>query len=219
MERQNLANLKQDLTQAERALREAQDHVKRAQQALNLHKKEAQAFVIQIQRQEEKVTQLRDQLEEATPQTGVLDSYREDLKKAQEEETVFASQYQDMVNERDRLNGAQRELKDQLDKVDSEVELAESEIKKAENHEQKLEQKRYNILLEKNVAVQAVEDAQTRLLQHQNSREEAQQELEGVIAQASAVCERVPLDRGRTTEDYESSFTRLQQDLQKSQKM
>lgn len=219
MERQNLANLKQDLMQAEEAQREAQEHVRRAQQALQTHKREGQEFVIQIQRQEEKTTQLRDELEEATPQTGVLDKYREELQTAEAEETILGNQFQEMVIEKSRLNREQRALKDQLNEIDSGLESAEKEVKEAATREEKFEKRRYTALLANNVAIQAVEDAQTRLQQQKNSRDGVHEEVLSVTAQASAHCARVPLDRGKTTADFENSYAILQENIEKSKKM
>lgn len=219
MERQNLANLKQDLTQAEGAQRDADNLVKTAQQTLNTHSRAAKEFVIQIQRQEEKVSRLRDELEEATPQTGLLDNYREELVKALEQETVHANQYQDQINERDRLNRTQRELKDQDSEINGKLHSAERDIQKAETRHQKFEERRLQSVLKKNEAFQSVEDAQNMLKQHQDRRERALEEVENVTAQASDHCERVPLDRGKTTADFENSYTVLQQTIERSKRM
>lgn len=214
--RQDLVNLKQDLDQAERVLRDAQDRVRAARQELIAHDRAAKEFVVQIQRQEERVTELKDQLEEATPQTGLLDSYREELKKAESDEAILSNQFEDFVIEKRRLNGQARELKNKLNDIDNELASAAEEVKNVQARHDQVEQRRYEILLEKNKAVQAVEDAQTRLRGLQTSRERAQEDLLGITAEASEQCERVPLDRGKTTSDFENAFQVLQRTIAKA---
>lgn len=218
MERQNLANLKQDLSRAEAVHREAQNGAKKAQQDLLRHDRVVKDFVVQIQRQEEKVTQLKDQLEEATPQTGLLDSYREELRTAESDEAILSNQFEDFVIEKRRLNAQARELKDKLNEIDNELEAAEQEVRNVQARHDTLEQKRYDLLLEKNRAVQAAEDAQTRLQGLQASRQEIQEDLQSVTAEASEHSERVPLDRGKSTKDFENSLKVLLKNIEDAKK-
>ncbi|TLD20156.1 putative DNA repair protein Rad18 [Venturia nashicola] len=218
-ERQNLANLKQDASQAEAGHREARDRAQTAQQDLRRHDTAVKDFVVQIQRQEEKVTQLKDQLEEATPQTGLLDSYREGLKTAESDEEILSNQLQDFVIEKKKLNAQARELKDKLNDIDSELEAADREVRNVQARHDDLEQKRYQLLLEKNRAVQAVEDAQTRLQGLQTGRQEMQDDLLSVTAEASEHSERVPLDRGKSTEDFENELKVLLKTIEDSKKI
>lgn len=219
MERQNLANLKQDSAQAEAGHREARNRAHTAQQDLVRHDRAVRDFVVQLQRQEEKVNQLKDQLEEATPQTGLLDSYREELKSAESDEEILSNQFQDFVIEKRKLNAQGRELKDKLNEIDKELELAEQDVRNVQARHDDLERKRYNLLLEKNRAVQAAEDAQTRLRGLQNRRQELQDELQSATAQAGEHSERVPLDRGKSTKDFENALTQLLKTIEDAKKM
>ncbi|KAE9977573.1 hypothetical protein BLS_001282 [Venturia inaequalis] len=219
MERQNLANLKQDSAQAEAGHREARNRAHTAQQDLVRHDRAVRDFVVQLQRQEEKVNQLKDQLEEATPQTGLLDSYREELKSAESDEEILSNQFQDFVIEKRKLNAQGRELKDKLNEIDKELELAEQDVRNVQARHDDLERKRYNLLLEKNRAVQAAEDAQTRLRGLQNRRQELQDELQSATAQAGEHSERVPLDRGKSTKDFENALKVLLKTIEDAKKI
>lgn len=219
MEQQNLANLKEDLSQAEGAHREARNRVQTAQQELYRHDRAVKDFVVQIQRQEAKVAELKDQLEEATPQTGLLDSYREELRTAESDEGILSNQFEDFVIEKRRLNGQARELKEKLTEIDNELESAEQEVRNVQARHDNLERRRYNLLLEKNVSVQAVEDAQTRLQGLQTTLQEAHDQLQSITAEASGHSERVPLDRGKSTQDFEKSYAVLQKTIEEAKKM
>lgn len=218
MERQNLANLKQDASQAETGHREARNRVQTAQQELFRHDRAVKDYVVQVQRQEEKVTQLKDQLEEATPQTGLLDSYREELRTAESDEEILSNQVQDFVIEKRRLNAQARELKDKLNEIDDELEAAEQEVQNVQRRHDDVEQKRYQLLLEKNRAVQAVEDAQSRLQGLQARRQEVQDELQSATAEASEHSARVPLDGGKSTQDFEKALRVLMKSIEDAKK-
>lgn len=213
-----MANLKQDLSQAQEVHRQARNRVQKAQQDLLGHDRAVKDFVVQIQRQEAKVAELKDQLEEATPQTGLLDSYREELRTAESDEGILSNQFEDFVIEKRRLNGQARELKDKLTEIDNELESAEQEVRNVQARHDHLERRRYNLLLEKNVSVQAVEDAQSRLQGLQTTRQEAHDQLQSITAEASEHSERVPLDRGKSTQDFEKSYAVLQKTIEEAKK-
>jgi chromosome segregation ATPase len=218
MEKQNLANLKQDLIQAERTLRDAENEVRQAQQALRRHKKAVHDFTVDCQRQEDNISALNDQLEEATPQNGILDTYEEELKDAQEAETQHSNTYQDVCSAKYQLNDEQKNLKNQLTNIDRKLEEAESKIKRAQAQEEKLDKKRFDATLAKNAAVAAVDDAKQLLVRSQVERDKEQQSLEEFTVKASEISRRVPLERGKTTKDLEERYIRYLDLIAKSQK-
>ncbi len=218
MHKENLVQLKRELADLEATLREKEINVNRCSQATNRHHRDQRDSRAKKQRAQELVERLRDELEAETPQDGKLEALQVQLQEAEEESEMHARSYTDAVEAKDGLNDAQKQLKSQLDAAQREIEEAEAKVHKADLKTQKLREKRHTALLQKNVALQRIEDARADREQHARSREAQVEVVQKFVDGASQVCERVPIDPSESALTLDKKLERLHKDLAAQQR-
>jgi chromosome segregation ATPase len=195
--------------------------VKRHEEAVKTqrdHRLKAKQLNIQSQRLEETVDRLQDELAADTPQTGALDDLQVQLKGQQDEETLYSNQYQDCITEKDRLDQANRELKNQLNNIDAEIKMIESKIKKAKNREQNAEEARYHGVLKKNEAYATVDYARQSLDEAKEEREKQKQTVVEWTAKASEFCARVAVHAGETCDSIEAKLIKMNEQIEQNKR-
>jgi len=209
LQRGNVRHLKAELNEIEQKLRDAQTKLKDAQQARAQHKKEGRILELDQNNAERAVERLQEELEAATPQTGVLDQLRDQLKAAQEEADINLTTFSAATAKKDDLHESQRPLKARIDTVQGEINEVKARVQKAKTRAQKLEVKRHEVLLKKNEAIHVVEDAKEAKTAYEQQLEEQQNVVATYINEATKVSARVGIDEGMTCDSLEALLDEL----------
>jgi len=196
-------------------LRDAENRYKRSDQAIQRHKKQQRDLQVQQQRAEEEVERLQDELEADTPQTGVLEALETDLQNAKEAKQMQENAMQDALEEKEKLDRKQHELKQQLNASQKETQEIEAKINKATAKIHKLAEKRHTALLEKNRAFQLIQDAKDEKDVLQEKRAKQEERIAEFATQASSICARVPVDANETPNSLDAKLSRLIKDKQR----
>jgi chromosome segregation ATPase len=218
MERQRLERLSRELREVENRNREAQTQVLQANQACEHHRRETKKLILEVQRAEERVNTLQDELEADTPQTGTLENLETDLKKEEDEKKSLTQQYQLGLTEKERLNAEQRNLKSQVDAVDERISELDAKIMKIDERKQKLTDERYSIVLKKNEAYSKIADSEQRKQALEQARDNQATTVAVFVEGASKVSDRVAIDPGETATSLDAKLHKLGEQLSKAQR-
>jgi len=170
---------------------------------------------VDIQRQETTISKLKDTLEEATPQTGVLEELERQLAEHAETKKINENQYQDIVNEKDRLNAEQREKKTEMDAVQEEIDEINTRIEKAKSRLQKLQDRRQDVVRAKNEVFARLEDAQREKINRESELDHREKEVQDFTTQAELVSPRIRVDPGETATSIEAKLDRLNEEKER----
>lgn len=164
------------------------------------------------QRAEEEVEHLQDELEAATPRTGVLEALEAQLQNAKETRQMHENAMQDAVEAKGTLDGKQRELKDQINTLQKEIQEIGARITKATVKIHKSAEQRHNALLEKNLAYERTQDAKGEIEVLQKKRAGQEERIADFAVQASSISPRVPIDANETPNSLDAKLDRLSRD-------
>ncbi|KAK4994643.1 Structural maintenance of chromosomes protein 6 [Elasticomyces elasticus] len=219
LQREGLQQVKLNLQQVEAKQRDLELAMNRCKQATVRHARDAKELQLQFQRAEEEVERLQDEIEQETPQDGRLDGLKEELAEAEASTRMIQRSYEDGVVARDKLNETARDLKRRMDAIQREVDEGNARILKAEKKIKKLGDLRQARLQEKNLACQLLEDANQEKTQAEERLEAQNMRIEneddGFIVQATAVCPRVPVESGMTATILDNKLEKLRKDVQR----
>ena len=127
-ENETLETQRRACNEADRAHGDAKTHKNKSVTAYDKVKHAIKTNKVAIQRIEDKISHLREDLELATPQTGLLEQHRENLRVAQDKVQADEETFKDSVTAKDNLNSKQRDLKAQLDAAGEEVSIVKTKI-------------------------------------------------------------------------------------------
>lgn len=202
---------KQSINQDESLIREKQEAVKTANQAIIKHDRDLTRLREALQRIEDQVQGLEAEITEDNVQdTGVLEELRRQLEEAQRELEMSQNSFKDSVNEKDRIDEINREVKRQADAALAEVNEAEAKIRKAEERAEQRATRREKALYEKNLEMGRLATMKVERQESVDQRDSLAQQLEqDLIPQAEEVHPRVPVPRGMTTDQLDKKLDSL----------
>jgi structural maintenance of chromosomes protein 6 len=167
---------------------------------------------------DEKVSQLQDKLEEATPQSGVLERLENQLKEAKAAKELLNNSWMDSVTQLDELNALNRELKEQMDAWDSNITIIKKKVSKADRDAQNLDVRRQDLVLNKNQAVADKRSAESDKEAREKDCDEEKEKLAKHTESALKYFERIPVDKGETYDSLDAKYKRLHKDLSDAQR-
>jgi len=202
--RQEVESLRQEKRKRELAL-------KAAQQAVYQHNTEAKKLREASQRAEDRALQLDEEIsQDNVNDTSVLEELRGQLEEAENDLQTTRDSYQDSVNQRDKIDALNKELRQQVDAVYSEVQAIETKIKRAQDRAQEREKSRYNSLLKKNHTLGLLDESRREKEEAVHARDVlAGQIRDDLTPQAEAVHTRVPVPQGTTTDMLDARMDKL----------
>jgi structural maintenance of chromosomes protein 6 len=206
-----LARVKATFQEAQRKLDDQEKLLKRI-------RREIQTQHQLVDKLDESVSRIQDRLEEATPQTGVLEEYEKKLNEAKEEKRMHSDSYQLAVTAIDDKNAEQRELKAEMDSMDSDISIIKKKVSLAETDANKLDTARQDRSFTKNRAIANLREAENQKEVKEQERDRIKQVVEEVATKAAEYFERVPVDSGETYDTLQRKFDKLQKDLQEAQR-
>ncbi|KAH0543995.1 hypothetical protein FGG08_001762 [Glutinoglossum americanum] len=208
-----LRELQRELSELERHRVDLQNKLHDHKQALQAHEKRRKDLQLKIQRAEETVERLQDELERDTAQDGRLQALEGFLREVEEDKAIIEGSYEEAVTQKDKLNAIASDLGSQMKEVDSELADIEAKIKKTEARALKLSHARQALLLEKNSAFQKIDDAKADKTHAESKQDIQANRVNEFVGQARKVSERVPVNPGETPESLDKKLDKLTNDL------
>lgn len=212
-ERNFLQRLNSELEAVEQQQREKKINVRACDQAIANHRKETSNLCVVVQRAESIVDKLQDALDSDAVEEGRLEALKTQLLEAQNEVTNHEGSYEDSVVALDKVRESMRVSRTQLKAVDDRVLEAEVKVRIAESEATKLLDKREAALKKKDAAVDAVKKAVLSKTALEQQRKAQFETLTQFLGEANAICGRVPVDPGETSETLEKKQEKLHGDL------
>lgn len=182
-------------------------------QDIGNHRKETGNLRVIVQRAESIVDKLQDALDNDAVEEGRLEALKTQLLEAQNEVTNHEGSYEDSVVALDKVRESMRVSRIQMKAVDDRVLEAEVKIRIAESEATKLSDKGETALKKKNAAVDAAKKAVINKAVLEPQRKAQFETLTQFLEEANAICQRVPVDPGETSETLEKKQEKLHDDL------
>lgn len=212
-ERDILQRLNSELENLEQQQRDKKANVRACDQAISSHRKETSNLRVVVQRAEGIVDKLQDALDNDAVEEGRLEALKTQLLEAQNEVTNHEGSYEDSVVALDKVREAMRVSRSQMKVLDDRVLEAEVKIRMAESEAAKISDKREAALKNKNAAVDAAKKAVLYKTLLEPQRKAQFETLTQFLREANAICRRVPVDPGETSETLEKKQEKLHGDL------
>lgn len=212
-ERDILQRLNSELGNMEQQQRDKKANIRVCDQAIASHRKETSNLRVVVQRAESIVDKLQDALDNDAVEEGRLEALKTQLIEAQNEVTNHEGSYEDSVVELDKVRESMRVSRNQMKVLDDRVLEAEAKIRMAENEATNISDKREAALKIKNAAVDAAKKAVLNKTLLEPQRKAQFETLTQFLGEANAICRRVPVDPGETSETLEKKQEKLHDDL------
>ncbi|KAF2197306.1 dna repair protein-like protein rad18 [Delitschia confertaspora ATCC 74209] len=218
-EKASLELLQQELRDLQDIAKDCKNRCHRADQAIKSHSQQTRQLRLEQQRTQEAVDRLEEELNDVTPVAGEIERLEEDLAEQIRKKGLDTGQFEDVVNDRDRINEDQRKLKRELEEVERLFQEVQEEQTKAEIKSNKLRGKREDALQQKNQCLEDVSAAEMERTELERMREEQLQAIEELKEQARSICsERMEILRGETFKSIEKKLQRLIKDREQSER-
>lgn len=214
-QREALQRLRSELNELERHVRETQNDVKRASEAIVRHGRETKRLRLAMQKAEDVVEKLQDALDSDAIEEGRLEALKEHLAEAEEERTTYAGSFEESVIASDKAKESLRTKREQLSEIDLRIEEATTKLNKAKARFAKAEDQRGKALQRKNTAIESVQDAKDKLAHTESERDDKATVVAHFIEEASKICARVPVDAGETGTSIDKKLAKLDADVKR----
>ena len=198
-----------------------EDEVSRCERLIKDHATQKRRLNLALQRAQERVDKLESELSAATPDAGVIEDLEESLKEVQGEKKFTEDQFEDITNEKDRLNRTARTQKNELDAATQQLTDLKGKLDVAQGKVDKLTSKRATALRHKNDAFQAVTDAQANKAEWEQKRQEQLAVVEEDTSAALTISHprgRIDVPHGETEESLRRKLEILQQQIVASER-
>jgi structural maintenance of chromosomes protein 6 len=208
-----LRSEEENLARLQRVHALAKEKAEKAEATLNRIKRDKKSKKILVDRLEEDVSSLQDRLEEATPQTGVLEALEKKLNEAETSKESYSEAYQNSVTVMDELNVEQREFKAEMDTLDKDIETIKKKVTRAETEAGKLDVRRHDRLTQKNAKIADLRTQENLKETTEGEISKQKEVLTEFINNAREICERIPVPPNETLDSLERKFDRVKQDV------
>lgn len=190
--------------------------VQRYENALRDHKRAKQEAGIQLQRAEEAVERIQDDLAKDSVEDGRLEALKVDLTEAEDQVKTDTGSYVQAQVQKDKQNQAAKVLKQALEQVKHKVADHEAVIRKAEGKHRRLIGARQIILQEKNAAIDILENAKTDLVKAETHRDNSATTVAEFVEEATKICAyRIVMPPNKKYKDIESEYHELMKTMKK----
>lgn len=156
---------------------------------------------------------MQETLEQESVEEGRLDALKDHLKEALEEKLMHEGSYENCVNAIDESKETLKVLREQWQAHSRALAESEAKAKKAEAKVVQSSTQRQDALLDKNAAIQRIEDANQDKGQIENKRQAMLARVQDFIEKATKVSPRVPVDAGETTDSLEKKLEKMNSKL------
>ena len=181
-------------------------------QALKDHKETSDDLKIAYQQAEDKVDQLRDELDKNVVEEGKLEALKQGLEKQEEDKKHFGQSYQESVLAKDEHLAKKKVLLNDLNKIDERLAIITKKVDKAQKAREKAEERRLNALIKKNEAFQEIETLREDRTEQEQERASQSEKVKDFTVKAKQIGDRVAVAQGETTDSLEKKLHKLDAD-------
>ncbi|KAF2444443.1 dna repair protein-like protein rad18 [Karstenula rhodostoma CBS 690.94] len=199
-EKENLAKIQQEVRGLEAGVQAAQKQYTASQAKHRNYNTAKKTLEQQMQRAEEDVDRLDEEVAASVPDTAQLEQLEKELDDFKEQLKLDKDQYEDLLGEKDSASKSSKEHKRKADDATRAVKALEARLEQCRQEAHERTQNREQALRQKNRAIENVQEAEETRAHWQKSLDEVQVRLELHLEEAREVCERVDVPRGATTD-------------------
>lgn len=168
-----------------------------------------------MQKAEDIVGHLQDAIDSDQIEEGRLEALKDILKEAEEEKATHEGSYGDSVVSRDKANDSMRIVTQEMAAIEERIGEATSKLRKAEAKASKATIQRQKDLQQKNLAINAIQDAKDHHAQVERKHESQAATVASYIEQAAQISARIPVPPGETAETLDNKLGKLNKDLER----
>ena len=190
-----------------------QQSLSKSSRDVSLHKQGSDKLKRALQRAEERVDTLRAELDSFNIEDGRLEGLKQTLVDVEREKAIAAEAYGELGLEKNKLNQIATEQKRNLAEVKKRLEEQEAKIAKMKLKCRNLENVRMMALAAKNNAITRIEVARQDREKAQQKRDQEAARVTEFIAEATKVCQRIPIEPGQTANSLDSRLRSLDEQL------
>lgn len=188
--------------------------VQKYQKALAEHKRAKQQASYKLQKAEEAVERISDELAKFNVEDGRLEALKIDLAEAEAQESADSGSFVQAQVQKDRQNQTAKTLRHALDDAKQKVTEHEAIIRRADLKHRRLIQARQVVLQDKNSAIDAFENGKADLTKAESDRDTCAAVVAEFITEASKVCsQRVSMAPGKRYKDIEHEYSELKRQM------
>jgi structural maintenance of chromosomes protein 6 len=217
-ERERLSQKQNEVDEVEKAKRQLEEDLKRANQAIRKHQLDTHEHNLAVQQAEEHVHQLQQELEDQTPHAGRLEALEQEVAEVEQNLRMTEGSFRDSVNERDQLNQKARSLKQNVDARQEEFDELTAKLNKAQITARNLDDKRIYAIAANNAAIKKTDDASGGVVQAEDARRQQMDLIREFVESAEQISPRVSVPAGQTYSSLEKTLARLQKQKETAEK-
>lgn len=181
------------------------------------HDAETKTLKISVQRADDDIERVQDELNKDVVEEGRLEVLKEGLAAAEKEKTVHENTYQECVLTKDSHYTKTKSLLDNLNEMDRHVAAAEEKVKEMQVAVNSAEEERDGALVIKNHAFEQLEKATATRARLETQKQRQVACVADFIEQAGKVGPRVAVDHGETSTSIDKKLTKLEAEIKRSE--
>ena len=188
------------------------------QTAIGTHKGKHSNLIAALQRVQTRMENLESELEKDNAADSTLDGLKGFLAEVESEVEMYQETFMNSVTEKDKLNTLAMAKKRDLDAIKLRVAEHKAVFDKARVRLRNKESARRNVLMEKNAAIDRVEQLRREIVGLEALRDEQSAIVADWTKQSLEICQRVHVPEGETTESLKPKFDRLNERIKRYRK-
>jgi chromosome segregation ATPase len=208
-QKDTLEHLQRELHELERSHQELQDAIAHHTHILKRHDSTHKGIQIQLQRAEDAVERLQDELDRDHIEDGRLEALKEDLREAEGEMDLHCGSYSEATMAMENQGKICRVYKQALDSAKERIIAYEAKIKKAEGKLRRFQQDHQIALQEKLIAIDAVNEAERVKETLEQKRDRQANTVADLIRQAQQVGPRIMVYPNDTPRSIEAKLEKI----------
>lgn len=212
-QQETLEHLRNELRTLQLRQRELQQSAHRQKQMYTHHTRTEKQLKENLERAEDRAEKLQDEVDGFNVEAGYLDGLQQNLQDAKAELAQHGGSYGEAGVAKEKQSDICLTRKRALDDVRLRIADLEAKIKKAENKAKRIQQARQITLQEKNLAIEAVNEARFVKEAADQKRDRQIARVESFTRDASQVCARVPVDENETAATLDAKILKLTEAL------
>ena len=214
-QREVVQHLQRQLRDLANAYETAKSHTQTCKQALTRHKTLAAELKIEMQRMEDQVESLREELERENPEDGRIDTLRATLKEAEEDKAIQDGSYHDSVQAMNELVQNLKDVRREQSIHDQTVSELVNRSRVASDEQKLVDHKRRDVLNRKNTALANIDQQKSERDRIRDKRQQAEARVLDYSEKASQISPRVAVDEGESLSSLDQKLTKLNRDLER----
>ncbi|RDW87203.1 DNA repair protein SMC6 [Aspergillus mulundensis] len=213
VQREAVANLRRVLNSRQEELRSAQSHLTRCKQTHERNERRKKDLSVDIQRRDDHVEEIEEALQKEGNQDGDLEILQASLREAQEEKGTHEGSLNDAKNALAEIMQEMKKIKKEQDAKIVEINRLKEELSVAESEQHMIADKKRKRILDKNAAIELIEDINRRRDRMRQKRDAADAEVHDCVTKASLICERVEINQGETPTSLDRKLEKISREM------